>query len=74
MPTTENPLQMAHRRRAALREAGCSTYVVSHPDADYDSITCLCCGYRSYNQHDVDNRYCGYCHQFHEGYIGLQGS
>jgi ribosomal protein S27AE len=30
------------------------------------SITCLVCGATSFNAHDVDQRYCGKCHVFHE--------
>lgn len=28
------------------------------------SIQCPTCGRTSYNPHDVENRYCGYCHVF----------
>lgn len=30
------------------------------------SITCPKCGRTSYNAGDVEHRYCGACHQFHE--------
>ena len=30
------------------------------------SITCLLCHHTSYNSNDVAQRYCGYCHLFHE--------
>lgn len=30
------------------------------------SITCPRCGRRSYNRNDVRERYCGFCHAFHE--------
>jgi hypothetical protein len=30
------------------------------------SIACPSCGKRSYNANDVNYRYCGYCHQFHD--------
>lgn len=70
-----DPLQMAHRRRAALTEAECTTYIMipeGMPSVTIHarvaaSILCLCCGMRSYNQHDIDGKYCGYCHKFHEG-------
>lgn len=29
-------------------------------------IECVTCGLRSYNQNDIDNKYCGHCHMFHE--------
>ena len=31
-----------------------------------DSITCPQCGKTSHNPNDVRERYCGFCHQFHE--------
>jgi hypothetical protein len=31
-----------------------------------DYIECLECGLRSYNQNDIEKRYCGHCHKFHE--------
>ncbi len=33
--------------------------------SDGKSITCLKCGKTSYNENDVRERYCGYCHEFH---------
>jgi hypothetical protein len=30
------------------------------------SITCLVCQKTSYHPTDVSERYCGYCHQFHD--------
>ena len=33
---------------------------------DTKSIRCHRCGRTSYNQNDVKNRYCGFCHVFHE--------
>jgi hypothetical protein len=29
------------------------------------AILCLRCGHRSYHPDDINQRYCGYCHQFH---------
>ena len=29
------------------------------------SITCFICGMTSYNQNDVEQKYCGNCNQFH---------
>jgi len=28
-------------------------------------IRCLICGRISYNENDIENEYCGNCHQFH---------
>lgn len=33
---------------------------------DNASITCNTCGMTSYHPQDVQNRYCGKCHKFHE--------
>ena len=30
------------------------------------SITCPQCGAKSYNKHDIAERYCGACHLFHD--------
>jgi len=40
-----------------------ATYRVSD---DGTAITCLICGKTSHNPHDVANRYCGFCHWFHD--------
>lgn len=32
----------------------------------YDTITCLACGRTSANKHDIEQRYCGHCHVFHD--------
>lgn len=29
------------------------------------AILCLRCGLRSFNANDIQERYCGHCHQFH---------
>lgn len=31
-----------------------------------DSITCPQCGRTSHNPNDVREKYCGYCHQYHD--------
>lgn len=30
------------------------------------SITCYTCGLASYNPNDIENKYCGNCHKFHD--------
>lgn len=70
----ESPLDRAQRRRVLLNHAKLSTYVLSHSFEGGDSITCLCCGYRSHNRHDVDSRYCGFCHSFHSDVVGIESS
>jgi ribosomal protein L37E len=30
------------------------------------AIKCLTCGRTSHNPHDVEQKYCGHCHVFHE--------
>lgn len=34
--------------------------------ADGKAIKCLVCGMTSYHQADIQHRYCGWCHQFHD--------
>jgi hypothetical protein len=36
------------------------------PHVELVSITCPVCGRVSYNPGDVEHRYCGNCHQFHD--------
>ena len=31
-----------------------------------EGIKCLICGRTSWNKNDVEQRYCGNCHQFHD--------
>lgn len=38
------------------------SYMISE---DGKSITCLICKIKSYNQNDINDRYCGHCHRFH---------
>ena len=33
------------------------------------SIRCLICGTTSYNPNDVAQRYCGFCHVFHDDVV-----
>lgn len=54
----------AQRRRQALTEAGCSTYVMGYRNGG-GAIVCLCCGLGSSNANDIRERYCGFCRQFH---------
>lgn len=44
-----------------------TTSYVIFIDAEQRAIWCRACGQVSYSQHDVNNRYCGHCHLFHEG-------
>jgi ribosomal protein L37E len=30
------------------------------------TITCLVCGRTSYHPRDVEEKYCGHCHRFHD--------
>lgn len=44
---------------------------IEYPDtftiaSDGQAITCLRCKRTSHNENDVEQRYCGYCHVFHE--------
>lgn len=43
-------------------------------DGDQLWIRCKICGLRSFNRNDVENRYCGFCHKFHDlGYYERVG-
>jgi len=33
---------------------------------DFPSITCPQCGMVSYNTNDIEHKYCGNCHEWHE--------
>jgi hypothetical protein len=41
-------------------------YRIGKDDGRYPWIECAQCGMRSYNRNDIEQRYCGYCHQFHD--------
>jgi hypothetical protein len=43
-----------------------SGYVIRNRDGRA-SIQCLTCGLTSHNPNDVEQKYCGHCHKFHEG-------
>lgn len=54
-----------------LREAGVTLELIKEtrhylPEGTIPSITCPRCGKKSYNKHDIAEKYCGACHQFHE--------
>lgn len=51
--------------RGALKLEATGGYVIRTAGA-LPSITCLGCGMTSRNPTDVDQRYCGRCHIFHE--------
>jgi ribosomal protein S27AE len=44
----------------------CTGYAISLTDGEVLAITCLTCGRTSFNSNDVENKYCGHCHVFHE--------
>jgi ribosomal protein L37E len=56
------------RKRRELKEF--EQKIRSSMDKTYalgkDYITCLVCGRTSYNGNDIQMKYCGNCHQFHE--------
>ncbi|MEZ4684172.1 MAG: hypothetical protein R2932_59175 [Caldilineaceae bacterium] len=54
----------AQRRRQALTAADCSTYVIGIRSGQ-PGIVCLCCGLGSSSPNDIEQRYCGFCHEFH---------
>jgi hypothetical protein len=45
------------------------TYIINEEESPFGvvkSITCLGCNMISYNQQDVEHKYCGNCNSFHE--------
>lgn len=53
-------------RRVVLMAAGLATYELGDRFRLRPSITCCCCGMRSFNPIDISQKYCGNCHQFHD--------
>lgn len=54
----------AAKRRGALKAGGCSTYSTGFR-AGNQAIVCLCCGLGSNHPKDVEQKYCGFCHEFY---------
>ena len=52
---------------ATVHKPGCE--IGKLIDEKFPSIRCPRCGMRSYNPHDIDQRYCGNCHAFHDDLI-----
>jgi hypothetical protein len=42
------------------------SYKIANEGSAYTSITCLLCNRLSYNPNDVEKKYCGNCHIFHD--------
>ena len=42
------------------------TYRLGHNAKGDAFIECLVCGRKSYHPKDIEHKYCGFCHQFHE--------
>jgi len=40
--------------------------IIKSPAEDGPSIECPKCGMESYHAKDIQHRYCGNCHQFHD--------
>jgi predicted nucleic-acid-binding Zn-ribbon protein len=47
-------------------ELRCKACVAAMDGMNESSITCPKCGVTSYNPNDIEQRHCGYCHQFPE--------
>lgn len=54
--------EMAAIASVVLAEAGVKYWI----SPGGDSITCTKCRNRSHSPNDVEKRYCGFCHVFHE--------
>lgn len=63
-------LERAAERRVALAAAGLATYVLGVPGLS-NRILCVCCGLPSSNPNDIAERYCGFCHQFHNERVAV---
>jgi hypothetical protein len=42
------------------------TYEISTDAFGHQFIRCLLCGLASYHPEDIQQKYCGYCHVFHD--------
>ena len=41
------------------------TYEIIYEDGKPYAIRCCICNMTSYNENDIEQKYCGNCHQFH---------
>lgn len=57
-------LEEAQGHRILLQNRCMDTFFISVLEGQ-KSITCLCCGRASYNPNDIEQKYCGFCHEFH---------
>jgi hypothetical protein len=51
-----------------------STYLLGTDQMEFPWIKCLLCGMTSYNSRDIEKRYCGNCHRFHEPRVTVRVS
>ena len=56
---------------ATVHKPGCEIGALI--EEKFPSIRCPRCGMRSYNPHDIDQRYCGNCHAFHADLVREAG-
>lgn len=63
MTFTHNPAGLIGLIRSYLKAIMKKTYQIAK---NGESIKCLVCGLVSYNLHDVKNRYCAFCQEFHD--------
>jgi len=60
-------LLMITRTTTTTMSRGDMYEIIDAPDAAAGkAIKCLQCGMTSYNPNDVEHKYCGNCHIFHE--------
>lgn len=69
----QDNMRAADQRRDALNAAGCTTYLLQQMGGQA-SILCLCCGLRSWHPMDIQERYCGACHAWHETRLPWEGT
>lgn len=53
----------AHLRKGMLAE---HTYIIGTDDNGSQWIQCNQCNMKSYNSNDIEHKYCGFCHDFHD--------
>jgi len=47
------------------------TYEIGTDENDNAYIKCLICERKSYHSKDIEHRYCGNCHRFHDPHVAV---
>ena len=62
----EDEFNKLHAGVSEVFSTGMTDIVFIMEDRECPSITCPRCGRVSFNAGDIEHRYCGNCHQFHD--------